>query len=64
MDWRRNWTEDRVYSHGLDSVLTSIPSGWTDLVAQDPFVDMAAGRSHFRVVDLVELARFIEGLKP
>jgi hypothetical protein len=64
VDWRRNWTEDRVYFRGPNDVLTSIPSRWTNLVAQDPFVVMAAGRSHFRVDDLVELARLIQGLKP
>ena len=63
-DWRQNWTEDRVYYRGLDELPTSIPSQWTDLVPQDPFVVMAAGRSHFRADDLVELARLIKRLEP
>jgi hypothetical protein len=62
-DWRHNWSEDRVYFRGPNDRLISIPSGWTDLVAQDPFVVMAAGRSHFRVEDLVELVRLIEKLQ-
>jgi hypothetical protein len=62
-DYRHNWGEDRVYFHNPNGVLTSIPTGWTSLFGQDPFVVMAAGRSHFRVGDLVELARLIEGLK-
>jgi len=64
MEWRRNWTEDRIFFHGPNDVLISIPSHWTDLVAPDPLVVVAAGRSHFRCGDLVELARLIEGLKP
>jgi hypothetical protein len=63
-DWRQNWTEDRVYFRGLDELPTSIPNHWTDLVPPDPFVVMAAGRSHFRADDLVELARLIARLEP
>jgi Family of unknown function (DUF5372) len=63
-DRRQNWTEDRVYFQGPDELLTSIPSHWTDLFPQDPFVVMAAGRSHFRADDLVELVRLIERLEP
>jgi len=62
-DYRHNWGEDRVYFHRPNGVLASIPTGWTSLLGPDPFVVMAAGRSHFRVGDLVELVRLIEGLK-
>ena len=63
-DWRHNWTEDRVYFRGPDERLTSIPSHWTDLLPEDPLVVMAAGRSHFRADDLVELVRLIKRLEP
>jgi Family of unknown function (DUF5372) len=63
-DWRQNWTEDRVYFRGPNDVLISIPSHWTDLWPQDRFVVMAAGRSHFRADDLMELVRLIERLTP
>ena len=36
----------------------SLPVGWTDAAEPDVFVTMAAGRSPFRFVDLVELRRF------
>ena len=62
-DYRHNWGEDRVYFRNPHGVLTSIPTCWTSLFGRDPFVAMAAGRSYFRVEDLVELARLIEGLK-
>ena len=45
IDWRPNWTEDRVYFRGADESLSSIPSHWTDLLPEDPFVVMAPGRS-------------------
>ena len=62
-DWRCNWADDRVYYRDPTGVLNSIPSHWTDLVAPDPFVVMADGRSHFRAEELMELARLIESLK-
>jgi Family of unknown function (DUF5372) len=40
-----------------------LPTSWTDVGAVDPFVALAAGRSLFRVADLLELAREIDGGK-
>ena len=39
--------------------MQSLPTSWTDASAVDPFVAVAAGRSLFRVVDLIELAQLI-----
>ncbi|MGH3981144.1 MAG: DUF5372 family protein [Pseudonocardiaceae bacterium] len=36
-----------------------MPAEWTDVVVEDPFVVVAAGRSPFRTVDLLELAGLI-----
>jgi hypothetical protein len=33
------------------------------MVVEDPVVQVAAGRSLFRAVDLIELARLVEGLQ-
>ena len=41
----------------------SVPATWTDVVAPDPVVQLAAGRSLFRAVDLIELARLVEDLR-
>ena len=41
----------------------SVPASWTDLVPEDPLVYLAAGRSPFRVVDLIELAQLVERLR-
>ena len=61
--FRRNWGEDRVYFHDSEGRLISLPAQWTSVVADDPFVAIAAGRSHFRVEDLLKLVRLIEGTR-
>jgi Family of unknown function (DUF5372) len=40
-----------------------MPLSWTDLAAEDPFVTLSTGKSWFRVPDLLELIRLIEGLR-
>ncbi|MCZ6602149.1 MAG: DUF5372 family protein [Planctomycetota bacterium] len=53
---RNNWGEDRVYFHDDQGRLQSLPTNWTSIMPDDPFVVIAAGRSPFRVEDLLELA--------
>jgi len=43
--YRQNWGEDRIHLHDEDGQPLSLPAGWTDVVAADPFVVIAAGRS-------------------
>ena len=43
--------------------LVSVPASWTDLAPEDPLVGVAAGRSLFRVVDLIELAELVERVR-
>jgi len=57
--YRNNWGEDRVYFYRPDGELSSVPALWTNLVAEDPFVSVAAGRSLFRLDDLLKLAELI-----
>jgi hypothetical protein len=40
-----------------------MPANWTDLVAEDPFNAVAAGRAAFRVQELLELVQLIGRLK-
>jgi hypothetical protein len=61
---RRNWGEDRVFVHDECGELVSLPTGWTDMAEVDPFVVMAAGRSPFRVADLLDLADLADRLRP
>jgi hypothetical protein len=56
---RRNWGDERVYYQDETGSLHSLPLAWTNLAAEDPFVSLSAGRSAFRVVDLLELARCV-----
>jgi hypothetical protein len=40
----------------------SLPATWTDVDGPDPFLALAAGRTHFRVEDLLALVRVVERL--
>jgi len=63
LDLRQTWGERRVYFHDDDGRFVAMPVGWTDAEAADPFVLVAAGRSYFRMEDLVRLAELVEMLK-
>jgi Family of unknown function (DUF5372) len=52
-----------VWFHDAQGRLISLPVVWTSVVAEDAFVAVSAGRSMFRVAELLELARLIEVLK-
>jgi hypothetical protein len=60
---RRNWGEDRVWFRDREGRVHTLPTSWTDAGGVDGFVAVAAGRSLFRVAELIELALQIEGLK-
>jgi hypothetical protein len=55
--YRRNWGEHRVYFHDDTGRLVSLPAQWTSVFPADPYVTISAGRSPFRVPDLLELAQ-------
>jgi hypothetical protein len=55
----RAWQSDLVYFLDAAGELASVPAAWTDLVAPDPFVVVAAGRAAFRAEDLVQLADLV-----
>ena len=60
---RHNWAEERVYYHDERGHLVSIPTGWTSLAAEDPFVLAAQGRAFFRMEDLLRLIAMVEALQ-
>ena len=60
---RKYFTEDRVYFFDRAGCYRSIPAQFTSLAPQDPFLAMSAGRSHYRVADLLELAELLEKLR-
>ena len=61
---KRTWGEDRVFAFDEEGQLFSIPAGWTDVDPPDPYVAISAGRSPFRVADLLELAALIDRPRP
>ena len=56
VEHRQNWGEDRVHLHDENGQLFSLPAGWTDATAADPFVVIAAGRCPFTTDGLLALA--------
>jgi Family of unknown function (DUF5372) len=60
---RRTWGEDRVFFFDEEGVQRSLPRAWTDMADVDPFVALAAGRTLFRVEDLLALVELIAGLR-
>ena len=60
---RRTWGEDRVFFLDEGGVQRSLPRAWTDAADVDPFVALSAGRSVFRVEDLVALTDVVDALR-
>jgi len=52
-----------VYFHKEGEHLVSVPATWTDIVAEDPVVQLAAGRALLRALDLIELAQLVRRLR-
>ncbi len=63
MTYRHTWGEHRVYFHDGEGHLCSLPARWTSVVAPDPFVAVAAGRSYFRMEDLLALSALLRSLQ-
>ncbi|MEO8596455.1 MAG: DUF5372 family protein [Candidatus Solibacter sp.] len=57
------WGEDRVFYYDPSGKLKSLFTNVTDLVSSDAFGRVSAGRSAFRVDDLLDLWRLFEGRK-
>jgi Family of unknown function (DUF5372) len=57
---RLNWGEDRVYFYDADGKLRSFLTAITDLPPDDDFMRISAGRSAFRVDDLLQLCDLLD----
>lgn len=57
------WGEDRVFYVDEAGQIRALPARWTSAAADDPFVVVSAGRSHFRVADLLELVSLVRGAR-
>ena len=57
------WGEHRVFFRKPgDQRIYSVPAGWTDVEEPDAFAAIAAGRSLFRVDDLLALVALVDEL--
>jgi hypothetical protein len=56
---RKTWGEDRVYFHDNNGELRRIPTAWTSVSTRGVFETISAGRSHFRLEDLLQLVTLI-----
>ena len=54
------WGEDRVFYYDANGKLKSLLTNVTDVVSKDAFDCVSAGRSAFRVDDLLELQRLFD----
>lgn len=64
VDIRQGWGGgEQVYYHDAVGCERSMPIAWTSLIAADPVVVFGGGRSAFKLADLLELARLIQGLR-
>ena len=59
VDRRNAWGEDRVYFHDDKGKLRRLPATWTSVASTSPFEVMSAGRSHFRIEDLLRLVALV-----
>jgi hypothetical protein len=57
------WGEDRVFYYEAGGRLKSLMTNVTDVIAKDAFDRISAGRSAFRIDDLLELWRLLENHK-
>ena len=60
---RIRWGDDRIFYRDSHGYLRSLPTHWTNVEPEDPFVVVSAGRSQFRVVDLIDLAALVLKLR-
>jgi hypothetical protein len=57
------WGEHRVFFRKpADQRIYSVPANWTDVEEPGPFVALSAGRSLFRVEDLLVLSALVQKL--
>ena len=63
IEYRQAWGEERVYFLDAKGHMQRLPTSWTDVVGEDPFVTVAAGRSPLRLEDLLRLVDLLDRLR-
>jgi hypothetical protein len=56
---RIGWDDDLLFYRDRFGYVTSMPTRWTSVEAEDPFLVVSTGRSNFRVTDLIDLSSLI-----
>ena len=64
VNFRHCWGEERVFYVDETEQICSLPARWTSVLADDAFMVISAGRSHFRVTDLLKLVSLARGISP
>ena len=57
---RIGWGDDLLFYRDRLGYVTALPTRWTSVEIEDPFLVVSAGRSCFRVTDLIDLTRILE----
>jgi hypothetical protein len=57
---KQNWGEDRVMFFDAQGRLRSMLTSWTSLAGEDAFMRVSAGRSWFRIDDLLKLVALLD----
>jgi len=60
---KKTWGEDRVMYYDNQGQLRSMLTSWTSLHEQDSFMAASAGRSWFRIDDLLRLRALISPIR-
>jgi len=60
---RIGWGDDLVFYRDHLGYVTALPTRWSSVETEDPFLLVSAGRSHFRVTDLIDLASLIVDIR-
>ena len=60
---RVNYGDDLLFYRDHRGYVTALPTRWTSLQEENPFLVVSAGRAHFQVGDLIDLAVLITELQ-
>ena len=61
--YAHTWGEHRVfYREAGGRLVLSLPASWTNIDGPDLFFEISAGRSHFKVEDLLALSELLSRL--
>jgi hypothetical protein len=63
IEYNQAWGENRVTFLDSSGQLQRFPASWTDVIGDDPFLVVAAGRSPLRVTELLWLVELIASLR-